>query len=59
MPVPAGTALRASGTATGTGLRRAYAGAATVIHTAWIYRRNRAPWPWIVPLAAVTAMLCQ
>jgi hypothetical protein len=26
MPVPAGTALRAAGTATGTGLRRAYAG---------------------------------
>lgn len=59
MPVPAGTALRAAGTATGTGLRRAYAHAATVVHTAWLDRRNRTPWPWVVPVAVVAAFLCR
>lgn len=37
--------------------RGLYADAATIVHTSWIYRRDRNPWPWILPLAVVAAFL--
>lgn len=38
-------------------LRVLWADVATTVHTAWIERRDRNPWPWILPIAAAVAIV--